>query len=677
MRRRLNQFFQRYLKGSPEDSFSASDPAGFRRSRFGDPADFAKTGLLVVAYSCVILAAHWVAYLIRFEFHPPINQQTLFWLTLEWSLPIELACLFVFGQFRSLLSYFSLPDVNRIVASSAASCIISTIIWHITRGLLAPPRSIIILSFLLDTIGLVGVRVVFRMLRERQKGGGENGSAVRRIIIIGAGDVGANLAKEMKLRRDLRMRPVAFYDDDRTKWNTRVHGVAVLGRPELLTEGPVQAEKAIIAMPSASGRRLREVVQLLNEAQVKFEIVPSMEQIVNGAVRVSQIRPVQIEDLLGREKVNLETLRIQELVSGKVVMVTGAGGSIGSELCRQIASLGPSQLLLVERCEVQAFQIEQELLRLGSGAAVMPLVADILDDERMRRIFDRCRPQLVFHAAAHKHVPMMEHQPFEAFRNNALGTKRIAKLSAEFGVERFVLISTDKAIKPTNAMGATKRLAELCLQALQRENPIGTKYMAVRFGNVLGSSGSVIPTFKRQIADGGPVTVTHPEVMRYFMTIQEAVGLVLQSATQGRGGEIFVLDMGKPVRILDLARQLIELSGLRPELDIEIKFSGLRPGEKLLEEINLDTESLSPTDHPMIMRFVGASPSWESLDRTFENLYDKASVMDADEVKLELKSLVPEYCPSLEKAARSAGELEDESIVSYRKDGTLVSRRPK
>jgi len=566
---------------------------------------------------------------------------------MQWTLPAELFSLLLFGQFRSLLSYFSLPDARRIVLACASASMVSLGVWYATKGQHASPRSIIILSFLLDTTALGSVRVGFRMLREGQKGNTKSNRPLRRIAIIGAGDVGANLAKEMKLRRDLRMYPVAFFDDDRAKWNTYVHGVPVVGRPELLTERKIQADEAVIAMPSASGRRIREVVQVFNDVGLRFETVPSMEQMVNGVVKASQIRPVQIEDLLGRERIDLETERIRELVRDKVVMVTGAGGSIGGELCRQIAGYYPLRLLLVERCEVQMFQIEQDLLDLGCGSQIVPLVADVLDCERMRGIFDRFRPQLIFHAAAHKHVPMMEHQPYEAFRNNTIGTKQLAKLSIEFGVERFVLISTDKAINPTNAMGATKRLAELYLQALQRQNGTNTRFMAVRFGNVLGSSGSVIPTFKKQIAAGGPVTVTHPEITRYFMTVQEAVGLVLQSATQGQGGEIFVLDMGKLVKIVDVARQLIELSGLKPEIDVEIKITGLRPGEKLFEELNYNTENMVPTEHPKIMRFAGEPLPFEALQRGLLNIHEKAASRDANQVKLEIQKLLPEYKPFL------------------------------
>jgi FlaA1/EpsC-like NDP-sugar epimerase len=617
------------------------------RPAFSDVPASTRLSLLVVIYSGAIIVAHWVAYLIRFEFHPPHDEQMLFWSTLQWTLPIELLSLLCFGQFRSLLTYFSLPDARRIVLACAAASLVSLAVWYATNGQSAPPRSIIVLGFILDAAALGSIRVAFRMLRERQKGNGGDDRPLRRIVIMGAGDVGANLAKEMKLRRDLRMYPIAFFDDDQAKWNTRVHGVPVVGRPELLTQGKIHADEAVIAMPSATGRRIREVVQVFNEARLRFETVPSIEQMVNGQVKASQIRPVEIEDLLGRDRIDLTTARISELVKGKVVMVTGAGGSIGRELCQQIAAYEPGRLLLVERCEVQMFQVEQALLDSGRGVPIVPLVADILDGERMRGVFERYRPQLIFHAAAHKHVPMMEHQPFEAFRNNTIGTMRMAELALEFGAERFVLISTDKAINPTNAMGATKRLAELYLQALHRRSGTPTRLMAVRFGNVLGSSGSVIPTFKKQIAAGGPVTVTHPEVTRYFMTVQEAGGLVLQSATQGRGGEIFVLDMGKLVRIVDLARQLIELSGLRPEIDVEITFTGLRPGEKLFEELNYNTENMVPTEHPKIMRFMVEPMPYDALSSGLLRIQKEAASMDPNQVKLELQKLVTEYRPHL------------------------------
>jgi FlaA1/EpsC-like NDP-sugar epimerase len=366
-----------------------------------------------------------------------------------------------------------------------------------------------------------------------------------------------------------------------------------------------------------------------------------------GQVKVSQLRNVEFQDLLGREKIDLEPENIRLILQDRVVMVTGAGGSIGSELCRQIASYHPSRLLLVERSEPQVFQIEQELIRMGHQKMIVPLVGDIVDLPRMRQIFSSFHPEVLFHAAAHKHVPMMESQPGEAVKNNTLGTAQLADLALESGVDRFILISTDKAINPTSVMGATKRLAETYVQALSALHAHKTKFMAVRFGNVLGSSGSVIPVFQRQIAEGGPVKVTHPEMTRYFMTITEACMLVLQSATQGTGGEIFVLDMGKPVKIVDLARQLIELSGLKPDEDILIEFTGLRPGEKLFEELTHKGENFAPTTNPKICRFVSQPADLAQLCKTLARFRAGLDQLAPEQIKLELKDAIPEYTPYL------------------------------
>ena len=635
----------------------------FVRSPFGDATSVPRLLALGILYVSAILAAHWVAYLIRFEFHPPAYHRERFWWIQRWSLLVELVFLIIFGQFRTLLSYFSLPDARRIVFACGSSAVVSVYVWYGSTGLFAPPRSIIVLCFILDALAIGGIRVAIRLMRERQRSYNAEDRVVRRVIIIGAGDVGAHLVNEMKQRRDLFMVPIAFFDDDKAKWNSRVHGVPVVGPVELLREKKIRADEAVIAMPSASGFRVRQVVQFLNEAKIKSEILPSLEQMVNGHVKVSQIRPVQIEDLLGREKVSLETEKIRALVAGKTVMVTGAGGSIGSELCRQILKESPKLLLLVERCEVQIYQIEQALLAEGGRGLVVPLVADVLSAPRMRSLFERYRPHIIFHAAAHKHVPMMEHQPMEAFLNNTIGTRNMIVLAADYQVERFILVSTDKAINPTNTMGATKRLAELYLQAAQNRNHTSTKFMAVRFGNVLGSSGSVIPTFKRQIDAGGPVTVTDPKMSRYFMTVHEAVGLVLQSASQGLGGEIFALDMGKRVKILDLAQQLIELSGLRPGIDIEIKITGIRPGEKLYEEINHDTENLVATDHPKIMRFIGEALPMNILSDALSHIELIGMQLTADQVKLEIRKLIPEYKPHLDVPLAGA-ELKADTVIS-------------
>jgi FlaA1/EpsC-like NDP-sugar epimerase len=608
---------------------------------------FLRVMILIAIYSLVLMAAHCFAYLLRFEFRSPSDEEGRFRQASMWILPSELLLLYAFGQFRSLLSYFSLPDARKIAYAATLVAAGSLAIWYGSNGQKAPPRSIIVLSAILDIMGLCGARLVFRLVREQTRNATAKDGLIRKVVIIGAGDVGANLVKEMRARRDLGMLPVGLFDDDQRKWGAKIHGIPVLGAPDIHLSRKVGAQEAIIAMPSATGKRMREIVQQFTSAGIKCETVPSVEQMVNGEVKVSQIRAVEIEDLLGRAKIEIEDDSIKGIIEGKIVMVTGAGGSIGSELCRQILKYKPLRLLIIERCEVQMFKIEQELLANESKVHLIPLVADVLDTGRVKRIFEIHRPSVVFHAAAHKHVPLMESQPYEALRNNALGTAQLASLSAQNGVERFVLISTDKAINPTNAMGASKRIAELFLQAIQAQHGHKTRFMAVRFGNVLGSSGSVIPTFKKQIASGGPVTVTHPEVTRYFMTVQEAVGLVLQSSTQGEGGEIFVLDMGKLVRIVDVARQLIELSGLRPDIDIEIKYVGLRPGEKLFEEINHRSELMVPTKHPKILRFTGPRISFEELEGELERLAQSALEMDGDQLKRELRKIVPEYQPYL------------------------------
>jgi FlaA1/EpsC-like NDP-sugar epimerase len=610
-----------------------------------------RTSILMLLYLAACAISWWFAYQLRFDFsvEPAVRDQSL--RMLPGVIALKLLLLLAFGQFDSLLSYFSLPDAQRIFGATFIAAIILYCLHLLGFDEISAPRAVILSDFIVSFAVLSGFRLMLRVLRERfqQVQDAATGKKQVQIGIIGAGDVGAALVKDLLARPSLGMKAVVFGDDNRQKWQSCIHGVQVVGSPEYLIEKAARLEisKIVIAMPSAPTKRIREIVAALNAKRLMFELVPSMEQLMNGHVRVSQLRPVDIIDLLGRNPVDLETSRIRQLIQGKVVMVTGAGGSIGSELCLQIQSFAPSLLILVEQCEVQLFLIEQKLGEVGAGRAFLPLVADILDENRMRAIFSRHHPQIIFHTAAHKHVPLMEHQPIEALQNNTIGTMQLANWSIEFGVGYFVQISTDKAINPTNIMGATKRLAELYLQAITEQRHPSTKFIAVRFGNVLGSSGSVIPTFKQQIAKGGPVTVTHPDVTRFFMTVQEAVGLILQSATQGSGGEIFVLDMGNPVKIVDLARQLIELSGLEPDVDIDIKFTGLRPGEKLYEEINHNTENMVPTNHAKIMRFTGKPLPFDTLHQGLLDLHKKALGLDNDQIKLEIQRLVPEYRPYL------------------------------
>ena len=606
---------------------------------------------LVGLYSGGLFASLLFAWLLRFDFAVPAEYQPAMWLSLAWIVPVKLALLWGARQFAGLLSYFGIRDLFLLFMAVAVGAVVLLVARSLdASGEFTPTRGVLVVDFILSFVGLAGIRLFFRLYREKiahpQHRGDER---LKHVAIVGAGFVGANLAKELLMRRGLGLSPVVFFDDDRSKWNSRVHDIPVVGRPELLTEKKFewQLDELIIALPSPSARRIREVLALAQQARLKCQTVPSMEELATGRVKVSQLRAVRIEDLLGREPVELQTDNIRLLLHHRVVMVTGAGGSIGSELCRQIAAFNPQRLLLVERCEVQLFQIEQELIAAGHAGIIVPVVADILDAARMRAVFTRFRPDAIFHAAAHKHVPMMEQQPAEAVKNNTLGTKLIAELAQEFGTGQFLLISTDKAINPTSVMGASKRMAEIFLQALHAQKPGGTRFVAVRFGNVLGSSGSVIPTFNRQIEAGGPVKVTHPEVTRYFMTIPEAVGLVLQSASQAEGGEIFVLDMGKPIKIVDLARQLIELHGLRPDEDIEIEFTGLRPGEKLFEELSHHGENIKATNHAKILRFVCTPARLEQVCEQFAKLEREMHLVEPDQMKRLIRESVPEYQPFL------------------------------
>ncbi|GAB4268644.1 MAG: nucleoside-diphosphate sugar epimerase/dehydratase [Opitutales bacterium] len=567
-----------------------------------------------------------------------------------WLVPLKLVFLFAFGQFEGLLSYFRLPDMSRIFAALSIVSAYLVYLWYLFDGEDCPPRSVILADLLFSLIFIGGMRMVFRLSRERLLSPPKIGRGSERVAIIGAGDAGASLAADLLSKPGLGMRPIVFLDDDVSKHHWHIHGIHVIGKPEALPQvkEKLGIRKVVLALPSASRKRIKELVDLARENNIVAQIVPPLSEIATGKVLANQVRPVELEDLLGRDPVALDSEQIEQLVSGKTVMVTGAGGSIGSELCRQIAAKKAKSILLIEQSEVQLFPIEQELIQKGYGGTSQALIADILDEERMRYIFERFKPDIVFHAAAHKHVPLMEAQPSEALKNNTLGTACVAALASQYAIERFVLISTDKAINPTSMMGASKRMAELVIQSYQAKPGNRTQFMAVRFGNVLGSSGSVIPVFKKQIAEGGPVTVTHPDVTRYFMTIPEAVGLVLQSATLGHGGEIFVLDMGEPIKIIDVAKQLIELSGFRPEIDIAIQFVGLRPGEKLYEELQHNDERLGKTEHPRVRCLLADWKEAEFTDKKLKQIKDSLITMSRSELKCLLQDFVPEYTPFFE-----------------------------
>jgi FlaA1/EpsC-like NDP-sugar epimerase len=609
--------------------------------------------VLLLLYSLELAASLWLAYALRFDFQvDPVYQKERYFVLL-WLVPLQLVLLGLFRQLNTLLAFFSTPDLGRMFQALTISALASGMVWLSWGQGYAPPRGVIVLDFVLALVGLSGIRLVLRTLRESASKPINGNGYQKRVGIIGAGDAGALLAHELSLKRGYGLEPVAFFDDDKNKWHSRVHGIAVAGPPERLLESNSKfgIEEVIIAMPSASAKRVGEIVRILREARLPCKTVPSLDQLALGQVKVSQLRNVEVQDLLGREKVEMETFNIRNGLIDKVVMVTGAGGSIGSELCRQIAAYQPKLLILLERSEPSLFQIEQELIGLGHKPRIMPLVGDILDRPRMKQIFSTLQPQVIFHAAAHKHVPMMESQPGEAVKNNTLGTAQLADMAMAFGAEQFILISSDKAINPTSVMGATKRLAEIYIQSLSAAHNHRTKFMAVRFGNVLGSSGSVIPLFQKQIAEGGPVRVTHPDMTRYFMTIPEAAMLVLRSAALGNGGEIFVLDMGKPVKIVDLARRMIELSGLKPDEDIQIEFIGVRPGEKLFEELSHEGENFLPTSHPKILRFVSVPSELAQVQNILNDFGKRMDHAGAEELKRLLRKAVPEYAPQAKSAA--------------------------
>ena len=607
---------------------------------------FIRLAALLLAYVSILLASLVISLLLRFDFSVPQQYWVAFASWAPEFILFKLIVLGVAGQYRSLLTYFSFPDAKRLFIALGVAAVVEAALWFLLRGQGMPPRGVIAVDFMLSFVGLAGMRMGMRILRESYTGKTEFqlSKSRKRVAILGAGSGGAALAREIQSKPGLGLEVVCFIDDDPNKIGKSMHGRQVVGSRRDLSEivSRLSLDKCIIAMPNASPAVIKETVGVLTGIGIEHDILPSIDQLLHRKVTVSHLRHVSPEDLLGRDPVTLDDKAITEVIKNKVILVTGAGGSIGSELCRQIAAFHPKKLLILERSEPALFAIEQELKKDFQWLDVTPLAASVCNGELIGSIFAAHKPDCVFHAAAHKHVPLMEAQPAEAILNNSIGTMVVTKVASKYGCERFVLVSTDKAVNPTNVMGASKRLAELVLNAMQNSDGNRTKFSSVRFGNVLGSSGSVIPTFRQQIVAGGPVTVTHPDVVRYFMSIPEAVGLILQSATQSQGGEVFVLDMGEPIRIQDLARQMIELCGFKPDEDIKIDFVGLRPGEKLYEEPIHKGENIEPTAHKKIHRLTNhlqGGGALENLEKLTGSLF-KTNAMD---VKQWMAQQIPEY----------------------------------
>ena len=610
-----------------------------------------RTLCLIVFYAFVSLASYWLAYELRFDFNIPEHHMVDRINMVGWVVGLQLILLLASGQFDSVLSYFRLPDVFRLFGGLFSNALILLLMWYVYKGMNVPPRAVILTYFLISFMSIASFRVLTRIKASRGIEDWFAMDASANVIIIGAGEVGAGLCCDLINKTRLGMRPVAFLDDDAKKIGRYVHGVLVAARVDEL--GAVAkhygASKVVIAFPSASTKRMRDVAELARDAELSVDTVPALTDLVSGRAELSQLRPIQLEDLLGRESVDLNSDGIHALLHGKRVMITGAGGSIGSELVAQILDYAPKSLLCIDQAEIAIFNLQQNVISAKATAEtrVTTQVLDILNAEQLENIFAEDQIDVVFHAAAHKHVNLMENQPAEALRNNFLATQQIARIASQCKVERFILISTDKAINPSSVMGASKRLAELSLIAQQNAEANTTKFMAVRFGNVLGSSGSVVTIFRHQIAAGGPVTVTDPDVSRFFMTVEEAVGLVLQSATEGNDGDILVLNMGDPVKIIDIARQMIALSGLQEGTDIDIEFTGLQAGEKLFEEVQHLSETLQATQHPCVMRFVASNDSQTNMSQISQDLESAMRDTDAAVIKNAIHKHIPEYTPSV------------------------------
>jgi FlaA1/EpsC-like NDP-sugar epimerase len=591
---------------------------------------------------CVVLA--WSgAFLLSFNFVPPADYGATLWKTLALLLPAEALIFRMAGLYRGIWFFSSLPDLERILKSVGVSALLLFGAVMVLAPAPAIPPAILVLYPLLLIVMMGGGRALYRMWKEHSLYGAINAGG-KPVLVLGAGRTGASLVQELSRSREWRV--VGLLDDDPTKQQREVLGRRVLGALNELPywAGRLNAHHAILAMPSVADELRRRISAFCLQANVTAYTVPSTEQLLLEKDRLDHVRPIDLTDLLGRSPVHIDTPETRSLISGKVVMVTGAGGSIGAELCRQIAQLDPAQMLLVDNSEFALYTLTDEISRDFSEVALVPLAADVKDAHWMNDIFRRHTPAVVFHAAAYKHVPLMEeHNAWQAVRNNVLGTYVTAMAALRTEVPRFVLVSTDKAVNPTNVMGASKRMAEMVCQALQGTG--NTRFEIVRFGNVLGSTGSVVPKFQAQIRQGGPLTVTHPEITRFFMSIPEATQLVLQAAAMGEGGEIFVLDMGKPVRIADLARDMIRLSG-RSEKEIPIVYTGLRPGEKLYEELLSDDEHTRPTHHPKlrIAKARAVTAGW--LEEVLEWLRSPIPRSDA-EVRRDLRRWVSEYQPTV------------------------------
>lgn len=599
---------------------------------------FIRKSILLILDIILIGAALMGAYLLRFEgyigsyweqYKNVVVFVTLIYLGSNW----------IFGLYKKMWRYASIQELLGIFWSATFSALLTYILFWVLDTKI--PRSVLMLTWILSIFGIGGSRFAYRVFRERQNKtrNQRNVSMKKRLMIVGGGDAGANLVKELVQNPESQYIPVVIVDDAEWKLNNQIYNVPVKGNtqkiPELVEQDEI--DSIIIAIPSASKARIREIVLECQKTSASIKILPNMNDLINGKVELNQVREVEVEDLLGRDEVQLDTSGIEAYIKSQVCLITGGGGSIGSEIVRQLVKYQPREIVVLDIYENNAYDLQQTLKRHYPNIKLTVVIASIRDKERLCRIFNDFKPSVVFHAAAHKHVPFMEDHPSEAVKNNIFGTLNVAQCAHENGAKRFILISSDKAVNPTNIMGATKRIAELIIQSLDKQSE--TEFVAVRFGNVLGSNGSVIPLFKQQIQEGGPVTITHPDITRYFMTIPEAARLVIQAGAIAKGGEIFVLDMGEPVKIVHLAEELIRLSGYKPYEEIRIDFIGLRPGEKLYEELLLEEEGLQSTQQQGIL--VAKSTELSHVEILDIILRIKEQQYDLQGLRKQLGTLVP------------------------------------
>jgi len=609
---------------------------------------------VIFLHDLVMVALAWLgAYWLRFNLSmPPKYEVHSALVCLPWVMVVQAVVFWRVGLYRGIWRFASIPDLVRIVQASGVGIVAAALTLFVVNRLDGVPRSAILLYVLLLPLLLSAPRLLYRIWKDRRA----VLSVGKRALIVGAGKAGEMLVRDLLRTHYAQFVPVAFVDDDPGKRGSEIQGVRVKGGceriPNLVDKLGIDA--VLLAVPSASDKEMRRIVEICEGAGVPFLTLPSVQDMLAG--QAGALREVSIEDLLGRAPIRLDRKAVRNHLAGKRVLVTGGGGSIGSELCKQIARFAVAELVVFERCEYNLYKVEQDLLRSFPELNFVALLGDVTDLSSVEWAIARYRPQVIFHAAAYKHVPLLQHQARQAVRNNVVGTRIVAEAAMAAGVGEFVLISTDKAVRPTNIMGATKRAAEMLVQSLNGVTE--TRFITVRFGNVLDSAGSVVPLFREQIKAGGPVTVTHPDVTRYFMTIPEACQLIMQAAAVGQGGEVFVLDMGEPIKISYLAEQMIQLSGKCPERDIRIEYIGLRPGEKVTEELFLDHERPTPTGHTKLLLARPMVLDHRVIRKSVSELAESCRVFDEDAIAKKLKALVPEYqaTPQAKDESESTGE---------------------